>query len=97
MIEEADFVIAGGGSAGCVLASRLSENGRFRVVLLEAGRSSDLFWVNMPAGIAKTFARTDLNWFYATEPDQTLNGRSVIWWAGRMLGGGSAINGMVYI
>jgi choline dehydrogenase len=95
--EEADYIIAGGGSAGCVLASRLSEDSGKRVVLLEAGPSSDLFWVKVPAGIAYIMPRPDLNWFYATEPDPTLLGRSIMWNSGKMLGGGSAINGMVYI
>jgi choline dehydrogenase len=93
----ADYVIAGGGSAGCVLAHRLSENPKNRVVLLEAGGSSDRFWVNLPAGLSRLVGNPELNWFYATEPDPTLNGRRVIWHAGRMLGGGSAINGMAYV
>ena len=97
MADEADFIIAGGGSAGCVLANRLSENPAHRVVLLEAGPPSDRFMVNMPAGIYKTMADPKLNWMHVTEPDPTLNDRASLWSAGRMLGGGSAINGMVYI
>jgi choline dehydrogenase len=97
MIEQPDYVIAGGGSAGCVLANRLSENPSHRVVLLEAGPSSYLFWVDLPAGLVKISMRPDLNWLYLAEPDSSLNDRSVIWSAGKMLGGGSAINGMVYI
>jgi choline dehydrogenase len=96
-METADYVIAGGGSAGCVLAHRLSEDPRNRVVLLEAGGSSDLFWVNLPAGLGKNVSNPELNWGYMTEPDPTLGGRQVMWHGGRMLGGGSAINGMVYI
>lgn len=97
MIEQADYVIAGGGSAGCVLANRLSQDPRNRVVLLEAGPPSDEFWVKVPAGIRNIMARPDLNWMYGTQPDATMKGRAIPWHAGKMLGGGSAINGMVYI
>lgn len=96
-VEEADFVIAGGGSAGCVLASRLTENPAHKVVLLEAGGSSDSFRVRMPVGGYTMLGKPEFDWGYMTEPDPSLNGRSVCWSAGRMLGGGSAINGMIYI
>jgi choline dehydrogenase len=97
MTQEAEFVVAGGGSAGCAIAARLSEDPRQRVTLLEAGPPSDRFWVDLPAGLMKLMADPELNWFYSTEPDPTLGGRRVPWHAGKMLGGGSAINGMVYI
>jgi choline dehydrogenase len=96
-IEEADFVIAGGGSAGCVVASRLSENPNHRVVLLEAGEGSDTLRVKMPTGAYLLLGKPEYDWVYMTEPDPSLLGRRVIWMAGRMLGGGSAINGMIYI
>ena len=95
--NDADYVIAGGGSAGCALAYRLSADPRNRVVLLEAGPPTDRFWVNVPAGFARLIRDPELNWFYAAEPDPTAGGRRVPWPSGKGLGGGSAINGMVYI
>ena len=97
MVEEADYVLAGGGSAGCVMASRLSENPENRVVLLEAGETNDRLLVAVPAGMQSVVAKPDTNWFYQTEPDPSQQGRRVYWFSGRGLGGGSAINGMVYI
>lgn len=94
---EADFVIAGGGAAGCALAARLSENLAHKVVLLEAGERSDGFLVKMPVGSYLMLGKPATDWVYATEPDPSLLGRQGIWSAGKMLGGGSAINGMVYI
>jgi choline dehydrogenase len=94
--ETADYVIAGGGSAGCVLANRLSENPGNTVVLLEAGGTSDGFMNRMPAGGMKMmFGERD--WCHVTEPDPSLNGRRMSWNAGKLLGGGSSINGMIYI
>ncbi|MCB2074030.1 MAG: GMC family oxidoreductase N-terminal domain-containing protein [Novosphingobium sp.] len=96
-IEDADYVIAGGGSAGCVLANRLSEDSRNRVVLLEAGPGADGFWNRMPAGGMKHLGNAERDWCFMTEPDPSLNGRQGFWSAGRMLGGGSSVNGMIYI
>lgn len=95
-IDQADYVIVGGGSAGCVLANRLSADPANSVVLLEAGGSADGFMNRMPAGGMKMiFGAND--WAHLTEPDPSLNGRRVPWNAGRLLGGGSSINGMIYI
>jgi choline dehydrogenase len=95
-LDCADYVIAGGGSAGCVLASRLSENRANRVVLLEAGGTANGFMNRMPAGgMRLMFGEND--WQHLTEPDPSLNGRRVAWNAGKLLGGGSSINGMIYI
>lgn len=96
-MSDYDFIIVGAGSAGCVLASRLSENGRFTVLLLEAGGSDLNFWIWMPIGYGKTFYRPSVNWMYHTEPDPALNGRVSYWPRGKVLGGSSAINAMVYI
>jgi choline dehydrogenase len=95
-MQDFDYVIAGGGSAGCVIAARLSENPANKVVLLEAGGTADGFMNRMPAGGMKMiFGEND--WQHLTEPDPSLNGRRVPWNAGKLLGGGSSINGMIYI
>ncbi len=96
-IAAADYVIAGGGSAGCVLASRLSEDPKCTVVLLEAGGPGDGFLAKMPSGSAKLLGRPKTDWMYMTEPDPSLGGRKSMWFAGKMLGGGSSLNGMMYI
>lgn len=97
MIEEADYVVAGGGSAGCVMAARLSENPENRVILLEAGDANKRILVDVPAGLQTVVTKPETNWMYMTEPDASQKDRRVFWSCGRGLGGGSAINGMVYI
>lgn len=92
-----DFVIVGAGSAGCVLANRLSADGRYRVLLLEAGGSDLSPWIWMPIGYGKTFYRKSVNWMYLTEPDPGLEGRRGYWPRGRVIGGSSSINAMVYV
>ncbi len=94
--ENFDYIIVGAGSAGCVLASRLSESGKFRVLLLEAGGTDRRFYVNMPMGYGKLFFDPAVNWMYATEPDPGLNGQRDHWPRGKILGGSSSINAMVW-
>jgi len=95
--ETYDYVIVGAGSAGCVLARRLSDWPGCRVLLLESGPPADGFWVRTPAGMATLFKSERLNYRYFTGPETGLNGRKIYWPRGRCLGGSSAINGMVYI
>jgi choline dehydrogenase-like flavoprotein len=96
-MQEFDFVVVGAGSAGCVLANRLTENGKFTVLLLEAGGSDLNFWIWMPIGYGKTFYKPGVNWMYHTEPDPGLKHRSSYWPRGKVMGGSSSINAMVYI
>ncbi|MBX9591405.1 MAG: choline dehydrogenase [Hyphomonadaceae bacterium] len=95
--QEADFVIVGGGSAGCVLANRLSADGRHRVVLLEAGPRDLSPWIHLPIGYGKTMWNRKVNWAFYTEPDPNMGGRRIYWPRGRVLGGSSSINGLIAI
>lgn len=96
-IEHYDYIIIGAGSAGCVLANRLSETTRHRVLLLEAGGSDAKFWIKTPLGYAKTFLDPRVNWCYSTAPDIGLNGREGYCPRGRVLGGSGSINAMAYL
>ncbi|MDP3908548.1 GMC family oxidoreductase [Novosphingobium sp.] len=97
MNRSADYIIIGGGSAGCVLAARLTEDADTRVVLLEAGGEHDAFLVNMPAGTAKLMGHEVYDWCLPTQADPTIGGRAIPWSAGKVLGGSSSINGQVYM
>ena len=97
MSESFDYVIVGAGSAGCVLANRLSADGKNTVLLLEAGPSDRNIWVQMPLGYGFTFFNPKVNWMYDTQKDKGLNNRSAYWPRGKVLGGSSSINAMVYI
>jgi choline dehydrogenase len=92
-----DFVVVGAGSAGCVLANRLSASGRHRVLLLEAGPDSRHPWLRIPLGYGKLFTDRRFNWCYTTEPQPACQGRNIVAPRGRVLGGSSAINGLIYI
>jgi choline dehydrogenase len=101
-MHETDYIIVGAGSAGCVLANRLTESGQHRVTLLEAGGSDTAlnlinFFVHLPLGYGKMFYNPAVNWMYATEPDPGLNGQRDHWPRGKILGGSSSINAMVWI
>jgi len=94
---EYDYIIVGAGSAGCVMANRLSENPSNRVLLLEAGGPDINPFIHMPAGLAHLSNNKSINWSYTTEPQKDLNQRKLFWPRGKVLGGSSSINAMVYI
>ncbi|MGY2991357.1 choline dehydrogenase [Mesorhizobium sp. URHB0026] len=97
IMQTHDFIIVGSGSAGSVLADKLSASGRFSVLVLEAGGSDRRFYVQMPLGYGKTFFDPAVNWNYKTEPDPGLGGNVDHWPRGKLLGGSSSINAMVWI
>jgi len=92
-----DFIILGAGSAGCVLANRLSENPKHKVLLLEAGGKDNYPWIHIPVGYFKTMHNPKTDWCYRTEPDERMNNISIRYPRGKTLGGSSSINGLLYI
>jgi choline dehydrogenase len=96
-MTEYDYIIVGAGAAGCVLANRLSANSGTRVLLLEAGGSDRSPWIQVPIGYGRTFNDPRYNWMYEAEPDPGLNNRAGFWPRGKVLGGSSSINAMVYV
>jgi choline dehydrogenase len=97
MTDQYDYVVIGAGSAGCVLANRLSADGTTSVALLEAGGRDWNPWIHIPVGYFKTIHNPKTDWCYVTEPDPGLNGRSLKWPRGKVLGGSSSINGLLYV
>ncbi len=97
MVDRYDFIVIGAGSAGCALANRLTEDPSHRVLLLEAGGRDHNPWLHIPVGYYRTIFNEKFNWGYYTEPEPELEDRQIAWPRGRVLGGSSAINGLVYI
>ena len=96
-VDMFDFVIVGAGSAGCVLANRLTADGRHTVLLLEAGGEDRGIWIHIPLGYGRHFTNPQVNWLYETEPEAECRGRKIIAPRGKVIGGSSSINGLLYI
>lgn len=97
MSETVDYIVVGAGSAGCVLANRLSEDGKHSVCLLEAGPADKNLWIHIPIGYGKTMFNDKLNWGFYTDPDPNMLNREIYWPRGKTLGGCSSINGLIYV
>jgi len=92
-----DYIIVGAGSAGCILANRLSASGRHSVLLLEAGGKDSSFWFRIPVGFTKTYYNETYNWMYYSEPEKELDNRSLYCPRGKVQGGSGSINAMIYV
>ncbi|MCH9852185.1 MAG: GMC family oxidoreductase N-terminal domain-containing protein, partial [Alphaproteobacteria bacterium] len=96
-IISTDYLIIGAGSAGCVIANRLSANASNQVTLLEAGGKDNNPWIHVPVGYFKTMHNPSLDWCYRTQPDTGINQRQIEWPRGKVLGGSSSLNGLLYV
>src|ERR1700744_745689 len=97
MSDTYDFIVVGAGSAGAVVAARLSENPAWKVLLLEAGPPDKSVWLHVPVGFAKLFTNPKYNWMYDPDPEPDIEGRRMFTPRGKTLGGSSSINGMIYL
>ena len=97
MVEKFDFIIVGSGSAGCVLANRLSKDPNNTVLLLESGGWDNSPWIHIPLGYGKHFENPKVNWMYHSEPEPETGNRKIFQPRGKVMGGSSSINGLVYI
>lgn len=95
--EQFDYIVVGAGSAGCVVANRLSASGKHRVLLLEGGGEDNHIWIYIPLGVGKLLTNDRYAWRFETEPQTTLKGQRIYWPRGKVLGGSSALNGMAYV